>query len=799
MKRLSLLILMMLSVCLMHAYKKESMDILVNGQSRNMVIFTPNTVTNDMPLMIVTHGMNQSPEYQFDSDKFYNIIDAQKFIVTYLRSNGSTWDIGGTADQDFVSRTIEEMYTKYKINKNCVYWSGFSMGSMLIYHCMANMQDKIAAFAPTSGIQFSESPWNNCKKPVNLIQCHAYGDDVFGYEQYGIHGYVENMAKMNKYTKYTKTEGYRIGTNWYDGDKEVWSGGTDGSEVELYSYNNGGHWPMDGNAMEIWNFCKRFSLISLADQYQALYQQAYDLVSAWANTPDATATSQYTRLKNALTTYAPENITNETKMKSAINVFKSYIKSFESAVAGMTMLVNGGTMEQPTSFDPNFHIYLCFGQSNMEGNAQIEGQDREYVDPRFRMMAAVDMSASGRKKGNWYVAYPPLCRGYTGLTPADYFGRTMVANLPDSIKVGVINVAVGGCSIELFDEDQCAQIISNSPDQWFKDYCKEYNSNPYRTLVNLAKRAQKVGVIKGILLHQGCSNNSQADWPVKVKRVYIRLLHDLGLNEEETPLLIGETLRQENGGLCWGHNAIIAKTYPVIPNSYVISSKGLPGNDEFHFTAEGYRTLGKRYAEQMLEILGTTKQIDFDTSETFFPLTTEAFNPCLYLWGEFKASTTLASFKSTNANNFGGWRYTKGIDLSPYKYLVVNLKRASTCKPVLKIFDTDDYLNPCYSYEIKNNKSVTIPLEEVTQSGKADLSHIYMLGFETAGGSQMYFDNVFVTNEDPTAIDIINADTDAIDSKCEIYTVGGVRTNCLNKGLNIVKYPDGTSKKIIKN
>ena len=25
--------------------------------------------------------------------------------------------------------------------------------------------------------------------------------------------------------------------------------------------------------------------------------------------------------------------------------------------------------------DPNFHIYLCFGQSNMEGNANIEQQD----------------------------------------------------------------------------------------------------------------------------------------------------------------------------------------------------------------------------------------------------------------------------------------------------------------------------------------------------------------------------------------------------------------------------------------
>ena len=42
--------------------------------------------------------------------------------------------------------------------------------------------------------------------------------------------------------------------------------------------------------------------------------------------------------------------------------------------------------------DPNFYIFLCFGQSNMEGNAAIEDQDRQNVDPRFKMMAAVDFS-----------------------------------------------------------------------------------------------------------------------------------------------------------------------------------------------------------------------------------------------------------------------------------------------------------------------------------------------------------------------------------------------------------------------
>lgn len=249
-----LLLLLTLPVA---AYEQQSINITVNGKSRNMIVFTPNTLPAKSPLMIVTHGMNQDPEYQMGSDKLYELIDTAKFVVTYLRSNGSTWDTGGTGDQDFVSKTITEMAKRFDIDKDRVYWSGFSMGSMLIHHCIANMQNKIAAFAPTSGIQFSEQPWTKCKKPVNMLECIAYDDDVFGYEQYGIHAYIENYAKHDKHTNYSKTV-YQPG--WYNGDLEKWTGGPNGGEVWLFSYHSGGHWPMTDNRKLIWNFCKRFSL-----------------------------------------------------------------------------------------------------------------------------------------------------------------------------------------------------------------------------------------------------------------------------------------------------------------------------------------------------------------------------------------------------------------------------------------------------------------------------------------------------------------------------------------------------------
>ena len=91
--------------------------------------------------------------------------------------------------------------------------------------------------------------------------------------------------------------------------------------------------------------------------------------------------------------------------------------------------------------DANFYIYLCLGQSNMEGNARYEAQDT-LVDARFQVLAAVDNKELGRVKGEWYPARAPLCRPNTGLTPADYFGRTLVENLPPHVRIGVVHVAI---------------------------------------------------------------------------------------------------------------------------------------------------------------------------------------------------------------------------------------------------------------------------------------------------------------------------------------------------------------------
>ncbi len=273
----------------------------------------------------------------------------------------------------------------------------------------------------------------------------------------------------------------------------------------------------------------------------------------------------------------------------------------------MTLVVLTGVLllgMNAFSQDTNFWVFLCFGQSNMEGYPGIVQEDKGPVDERFQVLAAVDFPTPARKKGEWYPAVPPLCRPSTGLCPADYFGRAMVSNLPPSIKVGILNVAVAGSKIELFQKDAYQAYAAKAP-AWMSNIIRAYNGNPYQHLVDMAKLAQTRGVIKGILLHQGESNTNDKEWPNKVKGIYENLLQDLNLQAEKVPLLAGEVVNADQKGACASMNQIIDELPNTIPTAHVVSSQGCTSRpDHLHFTPEGYRELGKRYAEKLLPILG---------------------------------------------------------------------------------------------------------------------------------------------------------------------------------------------------
>lgn len=114
----------------------------------------------------------------------------------------------------------------------------------------------------------------------------------------------------------------------------------------------------------------------------------------------------------------------------------------------------------------------------MEGMPGPEAQDR-VQNPRIKVLAYTNCSNSGRQYNKWDTAAPPLHGCNAGVGPGDYFEK--------------------------------------------------------------AKEAQKTGVIRGILFHQGESDAGSQAWVGKAKEVAADLRKDLGLGDS-TPFLAGELL-----------------------------------------------------------------------------------------------------------------------------------------------------------------------------------------------------------------------------------------------------------------
>ncbi len=285
-------------------------------------------------------------------------------------------------------------------------------------------------------------------------------------------------------------------------------------------------------------------------------------------------------------------------------------------LTGQSMISGGAMAQEP---DPDFFIFLGIGQSNMQGKAPIGTQDtrsdENFTDAdwaRYKKMVVVDSNPS--KVGTWATAKPPIVRPDTQLGVTDYFGRYLVKGLDERYKVGVVVVAVDGCQIEAFSKNSTVAsdyINASGTGSWVKQAAAHYDNYPYGKLLEMARIAQKSGVIKGIIFHQGESGANGSSWLRDVYALYENLIADLDLSSDSVPFIAGEPLRMVGNQPAPASGA--REFVDLLPDyfkyksgkdiAYVASSEGLTNYDEYHFSSEGYRTLGKRYGEIMLPLL----------------------------------------------------------------------------------------------------------------------------------------------------------------------------------------------------
>ncbi len=205
---------------------------------------------------------------------------------------------------------------------------------------------------------------------------------------------------------------------------------------------------------------------------------------------------------------------------------------------------------------------------------------------------------SNRTRDAWYTAFPPLHICSEGISPGDWFAKTMLDSIRRDISIGLIPCALSGQSIKVFAKGGKNFNIPN----WAHPTLA--NGSPYDWMIARCKIAQQTGVIKGILFHQGENDAGQSWWVATAKGIFDDLKKDLSL-PDSIPTVLGELL-QASGACCANHNPLVHQLASQMPRCAVASSQDLKMKpaDQYkaHFDAAGMRELGRRCARSFLQL-----------------------------------------------------------------------------------------------------------------------------------------------------------------------------------------------------
>lgn len=232
---------------------------------------------------------------------------------------------------------------------------------------------------------------------------------------------------------------------------------------------------------------------------------------------------------------------------------------------------------QNNTVDSGFHLYLLIGQSNMAGRGPVDAESKQ-ADPRIVMLDSFN---------NWVPATDPVHfdkPAMVGVGPAIGFAKEMLQS-NNKIKIGLIPCAWGGSPIKVWEPG-----------------ATYLNAHPYDDAIKRTKIAMQRGVLKGILWHQGESDNDSARAPLYINKLQqlVNRLRD-ALHQPQLPFVAGEIGYFNKVDFI---NKEINKLPQQVSATAVVSAKDLADKgDHLHFSTEAARELGRRYAAAMKSLL----------------------------------------------------------------------------------------------------------------------------------------------------------------------------------------------------
>ena len=277
MKKIFTAILLLCSTLMLHAAKfNQKITITVGGESREYWLYVPDNVKTVAPLVLSLHGAggrctDKSP---FRTD----VADIEGCIVAYPQGKMTTFPgLGGTQaygwssygeenfDTDFLKAVVEDVASRYTIDRQRLYCCGFSNGGMMTYVMANTCSHMFAAFAAISGYPINEFHLHHTSwRPVPFLHIHGKADDFVKYSL--VPSVIDNMVARNGANpvpvmttisgKYTKS---------------IYEAGEGGFPIIFYEIDGMGHNDFTNNtednnsAQTMWNFFKEYTLDAPCD------------------------------------------------------------------------------------------------------------------------------------------------------------------------------------------------------------------------------------------------------------------------------------------------------------------------------------------------------------------------------------------------------------------------------------------------------------------------------------------------------------------------------------------------------
>ena len=253
-----------------------------------------------------------------------------------------------------------------------------------------------------------------------------------------------------------------------------------------------------------------------------------------------------------------------------------------------------------------YDVYLLLGQSNMAGRGEMLEEDYAVISNVYLLDSeGKPVPAAGPM--NIYSSIRKT-DAMQAMGPGASFAKTITEQTGRKVLL-VVN-ARGGSSINDWRKDMVSYIkVGNSSKYTSVSY--------YGEALRRAQQAMRYGALKGILWHQGCSDQSDAQYMTKLAAIVEDFREDLGA---DVPFIAGQLgdwrskaadynsrIQRINRYMIWSDWVSSKDCQPIV----TASSDGQPDKEDPHFDRAGQMLMGQRYAQKILDMVyGLSYEVD---------------------------------------------------------------------------------------------------------------------------------------------------------------------------------------------